>query len=229
MINAVIFDIDNTLVDFMKMKQISVESAVDSMLDAGLSISRDKLIEEIYTVYWAEGIEDQFVFDKVLEKVLGKIDYKILAAGIVGYRRAKEGVMALYPHVHLTMAELTRMGIKMAVISDAPRLPVWMRIVRFHLHHYFDHVLTFDDTGERKPSEKPFRKVLELMQLPADRVLMIGDWLERDIAGAKHVGMKTAFAKYGNVKVINPDINPDYVLADVYELVEIIKSQNNLP
>ena len=38
MIKAVIFDLDNTLVDFMKMKRLSIEAALTAMIDAGLQM-----------------------------------------------------------------------------------------------------------------------------------------------------------------------------------------------
>src|SRR5438105_14464134 len=152
MIKAVIFDIDNTLTDFMKMKKAAVDAAVEGMIDAGLQVEKDKMVEKILEVYWKEGVEDQNMFDKVLKKEFGRIDYKILAAGIVGYRRAKAGSMALYPHVGLTLSELMKMGIRMVVISDAPKLEVWLRIVGLGLHHYFDHVITSEDTGHKKPA-----------------------------------------------------------------------------
>ena len=128
MIKAVIFDFDNTLMDFMRMKKAAVEAAVDAMIDGGLSYKKEAMIEKIYKVYTAEGIEDQQIFDKVLLQEFGKIDYKILGAGIIGYRRAKEGTLALYPHVQLTLMGLARLGITMGVVSDAPRIPVWLRI-----------------------------------------------------------------------------------------------------
>ena len=36
MIKAVIFDLDNTLVDFMLLKERAIEAAIHSMIDAGL-------------------------------------------------------------------------------------------------------------------------------------------------------------------------------------------------
>ena len=39
----------------------------------------------------------QGVFDEVLEGLLGSVDHKILAAGVVAYRRAKEAALVLYP------------------------------------------------------------------------------------------------------------------------------------
>ncbi len=39
MIKAVIFDLDNTLVDFMSMKRQAVTAAITAMIDAGLGLT----------------------------------------------------------------------------------------------------------------------------------------------------------------------------------------------
>ena len=36
MIRAIVFDLDNTLTDFMKMKADAVNAAIDGMIDAGV-------------------------------------------------------------------------------------------------------------------------------------------------------------------------------------------------
>lgn len=221
MIKGVIFDFDNTLMDFMKMKRAAVEAAVDAMIDAGLTYKKQDMLDKIYKVYWDEGIEDQQIFDKVLTQEFGKIDYKILASGIIGYRRAKEGTLALYPHVQLTLTELVRRGIKMAVVSDAPRLPVWLRISGLGLQHYFDAVVTFDDTGVKKPDPKPFRTALDYLKLKPEEAIMVGDWAERDMVGAKKVGLTTVFARYGDLQN-QQNVVADHEVNDIQELLEII-------
>lgn len=225
MIKAVVFDFDNTLMDFMRMKKAAVESAVDAMIDAGLSYKKETMIEKIYKVYTAEGIEDQQIFDKVLLKEFGKIDYKILAAGIIGYRRAKEGTLALYPHVQLTLTALARMGIRMAVVSDAPRLPVWLRICGLGLQHYFDVVVAFDDTGVKKPDPRPFLKALEHLKIKPEEAIMIGDWAERDMVGANKVGLTTVFARYGDTSNTQ-NVESDFQVDGIHDLLEIIQSIN---
>jgi len=225
MIKAVIFDFDNTLMDFMRMKRAAVESAVDAMIDAGLTLKKADMIERIYQVYTSEGIEDQQIFDKVLTQELGKIDYKILAAGIIGYRRAKEGTLALYPHVQLTLTGLARAGLKMAVVSDAPRLPVWLRICGLGLQHYFDAVVTTDDTGFKKPHAKPFLTALEKLGVKPAEAIMIGDWAERDMVGAKKVGLVTVFARYGDTQ--NTQVSgADFDIDDILQLLDIVKQKN---
>ncbi len=206
----------------MRMKRAAVDAAVDAMIDAGLKTRKAEMVEKIFKVYWREGIEDQNIFDKVLSAEAGQVDYKILAAGIVGYRRAKDAAMTLYPHVNITITELLKSGVKLGVVSDAPRLAVWLRITALGLQHYFDHVVAYEDTGERKPSPKPFMRVLDLLKVPPQRSLMIGDWAERDIAGAKKLGMKTVWAKYGN-EFDTVHSGADYEIDDIYELVEIVR------
>ncbi len=230
MIKAIIFDLDNTLLDFMKMKRTAVDAAADAMIDAGLNIPKDKLLEKIYSIYWKEGIEDQQIFDKVLIQEFGYIDYKILAAGIIGYRKAKEAALSTYPHVHLTLTELLKKGIKMCIISDAPKLHVWMRIVALNLQNYFDFVLTAEDTGEKKPSPKPFLIALEKLNVTPKETLMVGDWVERDIVGARQLGIITVFARYGD-DFNTQNSGADFEITDIIQLLDIIeriKEKNQL-
>ncbi len=229
MIRGVIFDIDNTLTDFMRTKRAAVDAAVEMMIDAGLLVEKDKMVETIFDLYWKEGVEDQRIFDKVLKKEFGAVDYKILAAGIVGYRRAKAGFLVLYPKVQRTLIDLIRMNIKMTVLSDAPKLEVWLRISALGLHHYFDHIITSEDFGVRKPDPKPFRKALEVLgTLPAETI-MVGDWPERDVAGAKKLGLRTAWAKYGDTFGTKAtESGADFELDDIHQLVDIIRKENAL-
>ena len=227
MIKAVIFDIDNTLTDFMKMKRTAVDAAVEGMMDAGLPGAKDDLVKEVFDVYWKEGIEDQKIFDKILKAKLGRIDYKILAGGILAYRRSKNGTMTLYPRVNQTLIELMQLGIKRTVISDAPKMEVWLRIVSLGLHHYFDDIITSEDFGVKKPDPKPYRRALEVLGTKPDETLMVGDWPDRDIKGAKGVGMRTAWAKYGDT-FGTKDSDADFVLNDIYEVVGIVRKENKI-
>jgi putative hydrolase of the HAD superfamily len=225
MIKAIVFDVDNTLVDFTKWKNAAVDAAIVAMIDAGLDLTPEQAHEKIYEVYERKGIEYQEVFDDFLVEVLGHIDHRVLAAGIVSYRRAREGALVAYPHVNLALLRLFRMRLKLAVVSDAPRLPVWMRLVQLGVDNFFDVVVTFDDTGVRKPAPEPFRKALELLQVRPDEAVMVGDWAERDIIGAKELGMHTVFARYGDTFGTKVS-GADFEIGDVLELIPIIERLN---
>ena len=226
MIKAVVFDLDNTLLDFMKMKHIAVKAAVSSMIFSGLDIDQDVAIKKIYSIYDSQGYEYQEVFDSFLKDTIGKIDYKILASGIIAYKKAKESSLMLYKNVDETLLSLTRMGLKLGVISDAPSREAWVRICSVNLEHTFDAVITLHDKGIHKPSPEPFKEAIKSLDVKAQETLMVGDWPERDIIGAKNVGMKTAFAKYGDT-FDTKNSGADYVLEDISDLINIINKINN--
>ena len=226
MIIAVIFDLDNTLLDFIKMKQFAVQAAISSMVEAGLEVDEGEAFKKIFQMYEEKGWENQSIFNDLLEKEIGFVDNKLLAAGIVAYRRAREASLQSYPNVNKTLFELLKMGIKLAVVSDAPSREAWMRIYYLNLHHVFDLVLTIDDTGARKPSSKPFAMALNSLKIKAKDAIMVGDWPERDVEGAKKVGMRTIFARYGDT-FETKNSGADWDVNDIYEIVGIIKELNS--
>ena len=226
-IKGVIFDLDNTLLDFMKMKEVAVKSAIRGMIEAGLEADEIESFKDIISIYEEFGWENQTVFDFFLKKSIGYVDNKFLAAGVVAYRRAREANLLAYPNVNRTLVNLTKLGIKLAVVSDAPSREAWMRIYYLNLYHFFDAVITFDDSGERKPSSKPFEMALKILNLEPQDSLMIGDWPERDVVGAKQIGMRTAFAVYGDT-FGTKDSGADWDIKDISEIISIIKKINNI-
>ena len=222
-----IFDLDNTLLDFMKMKEVAVKSAIRGMIEAGLEIDEIESFKDIISIYEEFGWENQKVFDVFLTKSIGYVDNKFLAAGIVAYRRAREANLLAYPNVNRTLVNLTKLGIKLAVVSDAPSREAWMRIYYLNLYHFFDAVITFDDSGERKPSSTPFEMALKKLKLKPQDSLMIGDWPDRDVVGAKQLGMRTAFAVYGDTFGTKYS-GADWDIQDISEIITIIKKINKI-
>lgn len=225
MIDAVVFDLDNTLVDFMEMKRTAIHASVRAMIDAGLAFSEEEIAASVTRIYDEYGIEYQRVFNSVLQNLTGTVDQKILASGIIAYRRSREAALVTYPHVHMTLIELARRGLRLAVVSDAPQLEAWLRLCYLNLAHLFDVVVTFDDTRVRKPAPEPFLEALTRLHVRADRAIMIGDWEARDIHGARNVGMRTAFARYGDT-FNTGETSADFDLVDVKDLIAIIDRLN---
>jgi putative hydrolase of the HAD superfamily len=224
-IRAIVFDLDNTLVDFMRMKRDAVHAAIEGMIDAGLTLPRETVRARIDAIYQERGLEFQQVFDVMLEREFGQVDPKVLASGIIAYRRARASALTLYPHTQMTLLELVRRGIRLGVVSDAPRMQVWLRLCELSLHHVFDAVVTFDDTGERKPSPAPFREVLKRLDIQPGEGIMVGDWAERDVVGGKSLGMRTAFARYGDT-FDTKESGADFDIDDTFELVGIVDRIN---
>ena len=220
-IKAVLFDLDNTLIDFMKMKRMASNAAASAMVDAGLSSGKKELAEELFAFYRKNGIESDDVFERFLMEKYGRADLRILAAGINAYLKEKYEHMKPYPGVKEMLAELKKKGLKLGVVSDGLRLKAWMRLNEAGIDGFFDVVVTFEDTNKKKPSPEPFRKALDELKVKPAECLFIGDWPEKDIEGAKALGMKTGFARYGCFRDVSCD-GADYCIDDVRGIPKLL-------
>src|SRR3989344_9246544 len=161
MIKAILFDLDNTLIDFWKMKKMTCDAAVSSMIDAGLKVDQEKALKELFAIFEKHGFEDSTVFQKFLIKKLGKVDYKILAHGVVAYRKVRIGFLEPYPHVVSTLLALKAKKLKLGIVTDAPKLKAWIRLASMKIGDHFDAVVAFEDTQKLKPSAMPFEAALK--------------------------------------------------------------------
>lgn len=206
MIRGVLFDLDNTLVDFLRMKRLASEEAARAMMGAGAEFGMPEAEagRALYEHYLAHGIESDDAFQSFLERYnqaklafgLHKQD-RILAAGIQAYLRAKDVLLSPYPGARRTLVELVRRGLRMGVVTDAPRLKGWQRLQTLGIADFFDAVIAYEDSGEKKPHGLPFKMAVEALGLKPYEVLMVGDWPEKDVKGAREAGLKTAWAAYG--------------------------------
>jgi putative hydrolase of the HAD superfamily len=218
---AILFDLDNTLTDFMRMKEECINASVRAMVEAGLPLTEKKAHKKFFEFYWEHGIENQRIFQKFIKKVMGKIDYKVLAAAITAYRRAQVGVLIPYPHTRSTLIKLKEKGLKLGIVSDAPRMRAWMRLTEMDLTDYFDFVITVGDVKRLKPSKMPFNAALKKLKFKPEQIIFVGDNPKRDIAGAKAMGMKTALAKYG-VRKPSKTIKADFDLNSIKDLLKLV-------
>jgi putative hydrolase of the HAD superfamily len=68
--------------------------------------------------------------------------------------------------------------------------------------------------------------ILDRLEVKPEESLMVGDWAERDVVGAKSVGMKTAFARYGDT-FNTKHHGADYELNEISQLIDIVKKENS--
>lgn len=221
-VKAVLFDLDNTLIDFMRMKRECVRAAVKAMRENGLPVSQKRGEDLVWKLYAKHGYEHQKVFQKLLRQTIKEVNHRILAAGIVAYRKTKRGLVFSYPGVRKTLYVLKKKGYKLGVLTDAPRLQAWTRLVEMRVQNFFDVVVSFDETRKHKPRLLPFKKAVSALGFKPKQVLMVGDSVERDIAGAKRVGMRTALAAYGEFKKQRAKPAADFVLKKFSDLLKIL-------
>ena len=218
---AVLFDLDNTLVDFYKLKNKCIGAAANAMVRAGLQKKPMQVIKELWDLYYDIGWEHQNVFQEYFRRHYGEIDWRIMAKGVYAYRRVKYEHTRSYPSAKKILRELKKAGVRIAVVTDAERINAWMRLVEIGLADEFEVVVSAPtDTGVFKPDPKPFNHALQkLGGVKPSEALFVGDSIHKDVAGAKNAGLKTALASYG--RTVEAPHEADY---EFQELGDVLKA-----
>ena len=67
-IRAVFFDLDNTLIDFMQMKEESCKAAIQTMISSGLKMDQKKAFCSLTETCYKLGLESDFAFTQFLKE-----------------------------------------------------------------------------------------------------------------------------------------------------------------
>lgn len=129
-----------------------------------------------------------------------------------------------------TLQELKSLGLKLAIVSNAP-INFHRRVLsRHNLEKYFDAIVVSCDVIYRKPHPRIYEIALQKIDVKPHEAIFVGDILEIDIVGAKELGLITVLMKtpepYMLDRTIKPtkNIDPDFVIDNLYELVDIVKN-----
>jgi len=89
---------------------------------------------------------------------------------------------------------------------------------------YFKHMLFTADLGMRKPHSSVFERMLDLLGIPAENSLYVGDSFKNDIYGPSRLGMKTAWINPDGKPVPDefPGVRPDFEIKSVGGLLSLI-------
>ena len=227
-IKAILFDVDNTLIDFMKMKRECCKAAIDAMISAGLKMSEKEALKLLYELYEIQGIESQTIFQKFTKRIYGKENYRLISHGVIAYRKMRESYLVPYPNVIPTLLELKKQDYKLAIVSDAPIMEAWMRLVSMKLDDFFDVIVTMADARKQKTYTAPFKVALRRLGIKPEESIMIGDRIARDVETAKKLRIHTVYARYGDENP--PEKNKsgaDFEISDVSEIVNVARTLNS--
>lgn len=137
------------------------------------------------------------------------------------------------PGARETYLRLKAEGYPLILVADG-YTESFDRVYRFqHLEDLFDARVTSEAVGEEKPSPRMFQTAMDaagLTERDKKRILMVGNNLKRDIAGANRFGITSVLMRWSSRYPMEPETEeerPDYVIDTPDRLAELAGMLND--
>lgn len=243
MIRGIIFDLGLTLLNFTGDEKEAIEQGKKEILaylqQSALNIEDDKFLEAFSTQLdrsFRLRLEDHVErpTEIIFQNVMTDLGYPDLLSDFVSqamqsYYAPSEDHWVLMSETKEVLDSLQGEGFRLALLSNAGNEQNVRRLIKkANIEHYFEVILVSAHEGMRKPDQSLYQKIIELWNLSAEQIAMIGDSLEQDIVGAKQAGMCTIWLME-NVNTtenhrLAENIEPDHIAGRLGDIPDLIKT-----
>lgn len=186
-LKAVIFDLDNTLLDRTKtFRQFAsgwTERYFEHVADAARITERVIELDE-------DGYKDKRELFRELLEELPWLDKPELDELMDDYARYYVSHACLMDHARETIGQL-RTAYRIGLITNGRTAIQYGKIDRLGIRELFDFILVSEEAGVKKPHAAIFELALERLGVSADECVYVGDHPKNDIEGAGKAGLRT--------------------------------------
>jgi putative hydrolase of the HAD superfamily len=186
-IEAVVFDIDGTLYPNASMYWRSIPFALKNfgLLRAFNKVRKNirkyELIEDFPALQIKLLAEEMKITPREAKEIL---EVSVFQDWFQVFKKLK-----LFTGLKEMLDDLQAREIPMGVMSD---FPIRGRLQDLGVGDYWKIAFSSEDTGYLKPHRKPFEWISELLHVPIEKILYVGNSFQYDVLGAKSVGMMAA-------------------------------------
>jgi putative hydrolase of the HAD superfamily len=136
------------------------------------------------------------------------------------YQARRSALISIFPESVEVVETLRARGHRLAMITNGAAATQREKIERFDLARHFDYVLVEGEFGIGKPDPRVYQHVLDTLTVEASDAVMIGDDLERDVAGPQRAGMLGVWVDRADSGVpAGSTVQPDRIIRDLRELL----------
>lgn len=236
-LQAILFDIDDTLFSTTEFARRARHNAVRAMIQAGLDVPEEVVLRELDEVLAEFSSNYEHHFDKLLQRLRPKCLERtnaalIVAAGVAAYHDTKFRELAPFDDVFPLFSDLRRIGMRIGIVTHGWTVKQAEKLVRLGLVPYLDPRAIFisDQIGISKPNPKLYLTAVRDLGLEPGAVMYVGDSPEHDIAPPRSIGMITVWAKRAAKHApVSAAAQPHHIIANFDELRRILREQYALP
>ncbi len=200
---CIFFDLDHTLWDYEANSRETLLELYEhfGLENRGVLSSNDFLIQfkrvnmELWDLYDTGKIESEVIrkerFKQVLE-AFDAYDEKLSQDISTDYLHTCPTKSKLMPKA-LETVEYLAGKYSLTIVTNGFEDIQHTKLKSMNLNQYFDHVITSQRAGAKKPAREIFDFALTTNAITAPQAIMIGDNLKTDIAGAQNASIDTVF------------------------------------
>ena len=226
---ALLFDLDGTLLDFKLAETNALENLRHSINDPLPSGEFREIYHKVNEDIWIE-LEKGLITGKELKIERFRRFSRYLPAS-----RPPEELSDIYlqylgneshffPGAVSLITDLAEAGYTMGVLTNGLSAVQKARLKRPEFKKNFTSFTISEEVGYAKPAKEIFEVVSENMGIPlSEKILIIGDSLTSDIAGGIQAGISTCWYNPGKWENHSP-WNPDLEVSDFRELKKTLLS-----
>lgn len=222
---AVFFDYDNTLVDYLLADAMALSELANSLpgrIDSGPFIERaGEHIMAFHKLFELGLINPEKMHTYRLSNTLQDFGLDWDAAYLSRYINFYLDNHCVYPGAEAALRALSG-TVKLGIVTNSYLVEEQKtRIVRSGLAKYFDDILVCASIGHYKPAPQAFLHLVHKYRLQPEHCLFVGDSEKYDILGAKNAGLSTVRIVHHEDKDISTAA--DYLCHGFTELSALLK------
>lgn len=190
MIQAVLFDLDGTLLDRGRSLRMFV-SEQRARFPALHGIPESVYMARFLELDARGSVWKDVVYQRLLSEFgVAGLDWQDL---LNDYESTFQHSCTPFPHLHEMLDHLRASGYRLGLISNG-RTEFQMRTVRaLALESYMEVILISEAEGVRKPNLEIFHRALYRLAVAPEESVYVGDHPDADIRGALKAGMRTVW------------------------------------
>jgi putative hydrolase of the HAD superfamily len=232
-LDAVLFDIDDTLFSSTDFAELARKRAIDAMIGAGLHAEPERVRKLLQDIIGEYSSNFPYQFDELLSR-LNPESYRpvsraiIVASAVVAYHDTKFQELHPYEDVPGVLEGLKARGARLGVVSHGIPIKQSEKLVRLGLVGLFEPGWVFITEEMEMSKDEPrfWREVARRAGVAPERAAYVGDHPVSDVDTPNAVGMVTILVKRGGkYSSLEPRTPPRHEIRDFRELDRLLREE----
>jgi putative hydrolase of the HAD superfamily len=216
-IQAVVFDLDGTLLDRRRSFERFVRDQWERFSRALRAVDPEQYVQALIELDGNGYAPRELLFTGAIARF--ELPAALADRLLTDYRAGFPNACLLFPDAVPTLATLRAAGLKLGLITNGSLRMQSRKLQCLALESMFDAVLISAVEGVSKPQRAIFGRALDRLGVEPARAAFVGDHPDVDIAGARAAGM---YAIWRRDPAVSQEVQADAVIEEVGDLVALL-------